>query len=59
VGIVVHRKVGDFVRAGEPVMTIHAEDEQTLAETLPRLKEALAWQKAPVEPLPLFYGVVA
>ncbi len=59
VGIVVHRKVGDFVRAGEPVMTIHAEDEQTLAEALPRLKEALAWQKAPVEPLPLFYGVVA
>ncbi len=59
VGIVVHRKVGDFVQAGEPVMTIHADDEKTLAEALPRLEEALAWQKAPVEPLPLFYGVVS
>ncbi len=58
VGIVVHHKVGDFLKAGEPVMSIHADDEASLQETLSRLDEAIVWQEAPVEPLPLFYGVV-
>ncbi len=59
VGIIVHRKVGDFVRAGEPLFTIHANDPQRLEEARSRLRASIAWSDAPVERLPLFYEVVS
>ncbi len=59
VGIVVHKKVGEAVEAGEPVMTIHANDEAKLAEARERLREAVRISAEPVEPLPHFYGVVS
>lgn len=58
VGIVVHKKVGDWVEQGEPVFTIHANDPQRLAEARKRLQTALQWSDEPVEPLPHFYGAV-
>ncbi|MER3459164.1 MAG: hypothetical protein C4309_11560, partial [Chloroflexota bacterium] len=32
VGVIVHHKVGDAVRRGEPLFTVHANDEGRLAE---------------------------
>ena len=58
VGIVFHHKVGDFLEAGEPLFTIHANDEQKLAVARKRLLEAHVWSENAVEPLPLFYGVI-
>jgi len=58
VGLVVHAKVGDRLGAGEPLFTIHADDEARLAAAEQRLLGAVGWSDAPVEPLPLFYGVV-
>ena len=58
VGIVIHHKVGDFLEAGEPLFTIHANDEQKLAVARKRLLEAHVWSENAVEPLPLFYGVI-
>ena len=58
VGLVVRAKVGDPVSAGEPLFTIHANDEARLATAEQRLLGAVGWSDAPVEPLPLFYGVV-
>jgi thymidine phosphorylase len=58
VGLLVRRKVGDRVSAGEPLFTIHAEDEAKLAAAEKRLAAAVEWNEAPVQPLPLFYGVV-
>jgi pyrimidine-nucleoside phosphorylase len=58
VGLVVHYKVGDRVEAGEPLFTIHANDETRLEEARSRLMESITWSDSPVEPLPLFYGVV-
>ena len=58
VGIMVHKKVGDAVNAGEPVLTLHANDEARLAEAKAMLQEAIAVVEQPVEPLPHFYGVI-
>ena len=59
VGIRVHRKVGDFVPAGEPLFTIHANDPHRLEEARRRLLASIAWSNTPVERLPLFYEVIS
>ncbi len=58
VGIIVHYKVGDYVEAGTPLFTIHANDPQKLALARERLLAAHRWSDEPVEPLPLFYQKV-
>ena len=58
VGIEVHRKVGDRVAGGEPLFTIHAQDETSLSKASDRLLAACRWSQEPVEPLPLFYEVI-
>ncbi len=56
VGVVTHHKVGDRVEKGEPLFTIHANDEHRLAMARERLLAAHTIGPEPVEPLPLFYG---
>lgn len=58
VGIVVHHNVGDYVEAGQPLFTLHANQEELIAEARQALLSAHHWSQSPVEPLPLFYGVV-
>jgi pyrimidine-nucleoside phosphorylase len=58
VGVVIHHKVGARVEAGQPLFTLHARDAQTLTEARERILSAHGWSENPVEPLPLFYGVV-
>ena len=58
VGLIAHRKVGDAVSTGEPLFTVHANDEAKLASAEKRLLGAVEWSDAPVNPLPLFYGVI-
>jgi pyrimidine-nucleoside phosphorylase len=55
VGVVVHYKVGDFVEAGTPLFTIHANDEAKHATAEKRLLAAHTFSDQPVEPYPLFY----
>ncbi len=58
VGAIIHHKVGGHVEAGEPLFTIHANDQARLEDAHQRLLQAHSWSDSPVEPLPLFYGVV-
>ncbi len=58
VGIEIHHKVGDPVEEGEPLFTVHAHDEATLAYARLRLHAAHRISKDPVEKLPQFYGIV-
>ena len=58
VGIVVHHKVGNWVESGDPLFTIHANRQSVLEEAKQKLLEAVSWSDEPVDPLPLFYGVV-
>ena len=58
VGIEVHHKVGDFVKEGEALFTIHADSRELLEEVRPELLAAHQWSDVPVEPLPLFYEAI-
>jgi pyrimidine-nucleoside phosphorylase len=58
VGIVVYHKVGDWVKSGQPLFIVHANQSGLLAEARQCVLEAHTWSDQPVEPLPLFYGVV-
>jgi pyrimidine-nucleoside phosphorylase len=58
VGILIHHKVGDRVEQGEPLFTIHANDQDRLSQAREELLRAHSWSDARVGPLPLFYGVV-
>ncbi|MGH2592746.1 MAG: thymidine phosphorylase [Anaerolineae bacterium] len=58
VGIEVRVKVGDRVEPGAPLFTIHANDEGKRIEAEQRLLNAVSFSESPVEPLPLFYGVI-
>jgi len=55
VGFVIHKKVGDQVQIGEPLFTIHANDEAKLAEAREVVLAAHAFSDTVVPPLPLFY----
>jgi pyrimidine-nucleoside phosphorylase len=55
VGFVIHHKVGDEVRAGDPLFTIHANDEGRLTETRETVLQAHEFSDLKVSKLPLFY----
>ena len=58
VGIEVHASVGDAVLAGDLLMTVHANEETELARALDLLAGAVEVCDDPVDPMPLFYGVI-
>jgi pyrimidine-nucleoside phosphorylase len=58
VGIVLQAKVGDYVEKGEPLLTVHANDEGKLSGALQRLLGAYTWSDEPTEPPPLVHRIV-
>lgn len=58
VGIVIHHKVGDYVQVGQPLFTMHVNRKELIEEARQVLLAAHQWSQEPVEPLPLFYGIV-
>jgi pyrimidine-nucleoside phosphorylase len=56
VGFVIHKKVGDQVTMGEPLFTIHANNEAKLAEAREAVLAAHSFSDTTVPPLPLFYA---
>lgn len=59
VGILVQHKVGDRVTTGEPIFTLFADEQSKLDTARQMCLDALQWSEKPVEPLPLFYGVIS
>ncbi len=59
VGLVVHHKVGEKVKKGDPLFSIYASQEVQLEEIQKTVITAFAWSETPVAPLPLFYGIEA
>jgi len=58
VGIIVHHKVGDHIKKGDVLFTLHASDEESFESTKESCLSACRWQDAPCAPLPLFYEVI-
>jgi pyrimidine-nucleoside phosphorylase len=58
VGVLVHRKIGNPVKAGDVLFTVHANDETKLARAKTILHNAPVYRKRPVEPPPTFYDTI-
>ena len=58
VGITLHAKAGDRVIEGQPLLTIHANDEGKLAGARQRLLSAYEWSDEKVDPPPLLHQTV-
>lgn len=58
VGIDVHHKVGDWVEAEQPLFTVYANSPQLGEQAKQLVLATHSWSDTPVEPLPMFYGVV-
>jgi pyrimidine-nucleoside phosphorylase len=55
VGLIIHHKVGEKIKKGEKLFTIHANDASRLAAARENMKTAFGWSNEPVASLPLFY----
>lgn len=58
VGLVLHKKVGDCVKAGEPLAEIHANQEERAAEAIRRFLAAVTVSEAAPEKRPLVKAVL-
>lgn len=58
VGIIVHHKVGDLVKEGDVLFTVHAANQVSFTAAAERCLSACQWSDKAVEPLPLFYEVI-
>ncbi len=56
-GIVLHRRVGDKVEAGEPIATLFAASEELIAAGEERFVASVRYSDTPVTPPPLFHEV--
>jgi pyrimidine-nucleoside phosphorylase len=57
VGIVLHKKIGDQVHAGDSLATIHANGEE-IQEVMDKIYESIRIQAQPIIPPPLLVGEV-
>lgn len=58
VGLVVNKKVGDRVKAGEPLVWLHVNEDRRLAEVMTRVKSAFTISDESPAPATLIYGEV-
>ena len=56
VGFILHHKVGDVVKEGDPLFTVHANDQKLLDTAKREVLAAHQFSETPVAPLPLFYS---
>jgi pyrimidine-nucleoside phosphorylase len=59
VGVVLAKKIGDYVKKGEALLAIHANDEQKLTNARRRLLDAYSWSDDPIERPPLVYKIIS
>lgn len=55
VGLIINKKIGDRVEAGEPLALIHADSRKAIRETQTAIRQAYQLSGTPVTPPPLFY----
>ena len=58
VGVVLAVKLGDRVAAGQLLCTIHANDEDRLAQAERRLQDAFLFSAEPIAPPPLIHQII-
>jgi pyrimidine-nucleoside phosphorylase len=58
VGVILRAKIGDYVRQGDPLLVIHANDQAKLAGAKQRLLAAYDWRDDPVERPVLLHQII-
>ena len=58
VGFVMEKRIGDEVRPGDVLCTLHAASEESAKETEERILSALAFTKEPVPRARLLYALI-
>ena len=58
-GVVLEKKTGDFVRAGEVLAYLHTNRREKLGEAERMYRSALAFSESPVEREPLIYRIIS
>ena len=51
-------KIGERVEAGQPLVVLHANSEEKLAQALPYVEQGIAIADAPVPVPPIFHGMI-
>jgi pyrimidine-nucleoside phosphorylase len=59
VGVVVKHKIGDYVKTGDLLFSIHANNEEKLESGSHKVLAAHQWSVEPVKPLPHYYGTIS
>ena len=58
VGLVLHKKVGDYVKSGESLATIHGNDREKMDTAIKRFLNAYTFSQTPVEKKKFVKGIV-
>lgn len=58
VGLVLKKKVGDYVKKGEPLAVIHANDRKKMEAAAKRFTDAYTFSAGPVEKQPFIKGII-
>lgn len=58
VGLMMLRKVGQYVEKGQALFEVHARTVETMEMAKRDVLAAFKWSDQPVEPLPLYYDVI-
>ena len=58
VGLILHKKVGDFVKKGETLAVLHGNDREKMTQARQRFLQAYSFSQNIVEKSPLIKGVI-
>lgn len=58
VGLIVHKRVGDPIQAGEAICTLYVNDEKNLDDAISTMKEAVQIGAKPDHVAPMVYAVI-
>ena len=58
VGLVMHKRVGDKIDAGEAICTLYVNDEANLEDAISTMHEAVCIGEKPDSIAPMVYGVI-
>ena len=58
VGLIMHKRVGDTVQAGEAICTLYVNDEKNLEDAISTMKEAVQIGAKPDRVAPMVYAVI-
>ncbi len=58
VGFVMEKRIGDFVKQGDPIVTLHAHDASSAAQAEAAIRAALGFEQTPVPRAHLIYALV-